>query len=103
EYKFSSIDVPVLFGLKGGPFRINAGPMASFRIGDNQNVREAIRYYTTSPTAMSEAILGYQLGAGLDIFGLSIDVRKEGSFSNLNSFQVNTGGSTTTVKQKLKS
>lgn len=103
DYKFSSIDVPVLFGLKGGPFRVNAGPIASFRIGDNQNVREAIKYYTTSSNPMSEAIFGYQLGAGLDIFGLSLDVRREGSFSNINSFQVNTGGTTTTVKQKLKS
>lgn len=103
DYKFSSIDVPVLFGLKGGPFRVNGGPVASFRIGNNQNIREAIRYYTTTPTAMSEAIFGYQLGAGLDIFGVSIDVRREGSFSNLNSFQVNTGDQTTTVKQKLKS
>lgn len=103
DYRFSSIDVPVLFGLKGGPFRVNAGPMASFRIGDNQNVREAIRYYTTSPNAMSEAIFGYQVGAGIDIFGLSLDVRREGSISNLNSFQVNTGDQITTVKQKLKS
>jgi hypothetical protein len=103
DYKFSSIDVPVLFGLKGGPFRINAGPVVSFRIGDNQNIREAIKYYTTSSNPMSEAIFGYQLGAGVDIFGFSVDVRREGSLSNLNSFQVNTGGQTTTVKQKLKS
>lgn len=103
RYKFSSIDVPLLFGLKGGPFRVNAGPVASFRIGDNQNVRDAIRYYTTTPHAMSEALFGYQLGAGLDIFGLSIDVRREGSFSSLNSFQINTGDHSTTVKQKLKS
>ncbi len=103
DYKFSSIDVPLLFGLKGGPFRVNAGPVASFRIGDNQNVREAIKYYTTTPHPMSEAIFGYQVGAGLDIFGLSLDVRREGTFSNLNSFQINTGDNTTTVKQKLKS
>lgn len=103
EYKYSSIDVPLLFGLKGGPFRVNGGPVASFRIGDKQNIKEAIKYYTTTPSPLSEAIFGYQLGAGLDIFGLSIDVRREGSFSNLNSFQVNTGEGTTTVKQKLKS
>jgi hypothetical protein len=104
NYKFSSIDVPLLFGLKGGPFRVNGGPIASFRIGDNQSVREAIRYYTTGSNSLSEAIFGYQLGAGLDIFGISLDVRREGSFSNLNSFQINTGDNqTTTVKQKLKS
>lgn len=103
DYKFSSIDVPLLFGLKGGPFRVNAGPVASFRIGDNQNIREAVRYYTTAPQAMSEAIFGYQVGAGLDIFGISLDVRREGSITNLNSFRINTGDNTTTVRQKLKS
>ncbi|GAA4447546.1 hypothetical protein GCM10023091_42640 [Ravibacter arvi] len=103
DYKFSSIDVPLLFGLKGGPFRVNAGPVAMFKIGNNQKIKDAIRYYTTSPNAMSEAVFGYQVGAGLDIFGLSLDVRREGTLSNINSFQVNTGDNSSTVKQKLKS
>lgn len=103
KVKFRSIDVPLLFGLKGGPFRINAGPMVSFPIGDNERLKEAFRSYTTQglDNALSEAIYGYQLGAGIDIFRLSIDVRREGTFSNVASFQVNQ--SSTTVKQKLNS
>lgn len=105
KVKFRSIDVPLLFGLKGGPFRINAGPMASFPIGDNERLKEAFRNYTTNglDNALSEAVYGYQLGAGIDIFRLSIDVRREGTFSNIASFQVNQSGSSTTVKQKLNS
>lgn len=105
DVKFSSIDVPLLFGLKGGPFRINAGPMASFPIGDNQKLKDAFRYYTTSglDNALSEAVYGYQWGVGLDIFRLSLDVRREGTFSDLASFRVNQGGAATTVKQKLNS
>ncbi len=103
DFKYSSIDVPVLFGLKGGPLRINAGPVASFRVGDNERLRDAIRNYTNRPNALSEAVYGYQFGAGLDLWGISIDVRREGTFSNLSSFQIHTGDNNTVVKQKLKS
>ena len=106
--RFSSIDVPILVGLKGGPFRINAGPMASFRVGDNQKLRDAFQQYTSGGlnNALSQAVYGYQLGAGLDIFGFSLDVRHEGTFTDLASFRVNNqpvGGGSTTVKQKLTS
>ncbi|WP_291038355.1 porin family protein [Dyadobacter sp. 50-39] len=103
--KYSNIDVPLLIGLKGGPFRILAGPVTSFRIGDNQRLRDAFKYYTSDlNNAMSQATFGYQLGAGLDLGNFSLDVRKEGSFTNLASFQVSgqqaAGGS---VKQKVTS
>lgn len=106
--RFSSIDVPVLIGLKGGPFRINAGPMASFRIGDNQKLRDAFRQYTSGSVndALSQAVYGYQLGAGLDLLGFSIDVRREGTFTDIATFKVNqpsSGNSNATVRQKLTS
>ncbi len=108
DVRFSSIDVPILIGLKGGPLRINAGPMASFRVGDNQKLRDAFQQYTSDGlgNALSQAVYGYQLGAGLDIFGFSLDVRREGSFTDMASFKVNNqpiGGGSTTVKQKLSS
>jgi len=106
--KFSSIDVPILIGLKGGPFRINAGPMASFRVGDNQKLKDAFHQYTSGSIndALSEAVYGYQLGAGLDIFGISLDVRREGTFTDLATFKVNNqavGNNSSTVRQKLTS
>jgi hypothetical protein len=107
DVRFSNIDVPILIGLKGGPFRLNAGPMASFRIGDNQKLRDAFRQYTSGSLndALSQAVYGYQLGAGLDILGISIDVRREGTFTDLATFKVNTpsAGSSSTVRQKLNS
>lgn len=104
--KYSNIDVPLLIGLKGGPFRILAGPVTSFRIGGNQRLRDAFKYYTSDlNNAMSEATFGYQLGAGLDLGNFSLDVRKEGSFTNLASFQVSgqpvNGGAS--LKQKVSS
>ncbi|GAB2791090.1 hypothetical protein GCM10027275_40040 [Rhabdobacter roseus] len=105
--RYSSIDVPILIGLKGGPFRINAGPMASFRIGDDQRLRDAFRYYTSGSIndALSQAVYGYQLGAGLDILGVSVDVRREGTFTDLATFRVNNTqlGGSSTVRQKLNS
>ncbi|MBU1821300.1 MAG: PorT family protein [Bacteroidetes bacterium] len=107
DVRFSNIDVPILIGLKGGPFRLNAGPMASFRIGDNQKLRDAFRQYTSGGVndALSQAVYGYQLGAGLDILGISIDVRREGTFTDLATFKVNTqsASSSSTVRQKLNS
>nr|WP_229248512.1 porin family protein [Dyadobacter sandarakinus] len=107
KIKYSNIDVPLLIGLKGGPIRILAGPVASFRIGDNQNLKEAFKEYTSDlGNAFSEATFGYQLGAGLDLGSFSLDVRKEGSFTNIASFQVNgqpVANSGSSLKQKVSS
>lgn len=102
--KYSNIDVPLLIGLKGGPIRILAGPVASFRIGDNQRLRDAFNHYTSDlGNAMSEASFGYQLGAGLDLGSFSLDVRKEGSFTNLAEFELAGQSSNGSVKQKISS
>jgi hypothetical protein len=104
--KYSNIDVPLLIGLKAGPIRILAGPVTSFRIGDNQRLRDAFKYYTSNfNDSMDQATFGYQLGAGLDLGSFSIDVRKEGSFTNLATFQVNGAqvDGDAKVKQKITS
>jgi hypothetical protein len=104
--KYSNIDVPLLIGLKGGPLRILAGPVTSFRIGDNQRLRDAFEQYTSNfNDAMAQATFGYQLGAGLDIGSISLDVRKEGSFTSLASFQVDgsQASGNTKLKQKITS
>lgn len=104
--KYSNIDVPLLIGLKGGPIRILAGPVASFRIGDNQNLRDAFKQYTSNlNNALNQATFGYQIGAGLDLGNFSLDVRKEGSFTNLASFELNSQpiDASASVKQKVTS
>lgn len=104
--KYSNIDVPLLIGLKGGPIRILAGPVASFRIKDNQRLRDAFEEYTSNfNDTMDQATFGYQFGAGLDLGGISLDVRKEGSFANLADFNVKgtPADGNTRVKQKITS
>ena len=100
----TSFDVPVLLGLKGGPLRVVAGPVFSFRVSDNQQFREALRQYTTGSLndAWSKAYYGYQIGGGLDLGRLGIDVRREGSISDIAAVKLgNDDGAQ--FSQKLKS
>ena len=91
--KSTSFDIPVLLGIKGGPFRVVAGPVISLRINDNQKLGEALKEYTSGSLndAWSQAYYGYQVGGGLDIGSLGIDVRYEGNLSDIAQIENNTG------------
>ncbi|GAB4023134.1 porin family protein [Spirosoma koreense] len=83
--KMTSFDVPLLLGIKGGPIRVVAGPVISFRVDDNQRLGQALSQYTngTLNDAWSKAYYGYQLGGGLDIGSFGLDVRYEGNLSDI--------------------
>jgi hypothetical protein len=100
----TSFDVPILLGLKGGPLRFVAGPVVSLRVGDNQRFGEALRQYTTGSLndAWAKAYYGYQIGGGLDLGRLGIDVRREGSISDISAVQLGTDNQAQ-FSQKLKS
>ncbi|MCY7360054.1 MAG: PorT family protein [Rudanella sp.] len=100
----TSFDIPVLLGLKGGPLRVVAGPVFSFRVGDNQRFSEALRQYTTGSLndAWSKAYYGYQIGGGLDLGRLGIDVRREGSISDISAVKLGETGQAE-FSQKLRS
>ncbi|WP_428656179.1 porin family protein [Runella sp.] len=85
EINYTNIDVPLLLGYRLGPVRISAGPLASFNVRSGQSLNEAIKSYTDTGTAnaFKNAYYGYQAGAGLDIGKLSLDVRYEGSLSDV--------------------
>ncbi|RRB00697.1 porin family protein [Larkinella rosea] len=103
--KTTNFDVPILLGLKGGPIRVVAGPIVSFRISDDQKLRDALRDYTSGSlnNALAKASYGYQVGVGLDLGRLGIDVRREGSLSDVAA--VNLGGDANSAQfsQRLKS
>ncbi len=107
KIKYSNIDVPILIGLKGGPIRVLAGPLFSFRVGDNQKLSDAFKEYSSNRDgALSNAVVGYQFGAGLDLGSFSLDVRKEGTFTDLATFKLNNkpiDGNSATVRQKITS
>ena len=97
----TSFDVPVLLGIKGGPIRVMAGPVVSFRIDDNQKLGQALSQYTsgTLNDAWAKAYYGYQIGGGLDIGSFGLDVRHEGNLSDIAQIQDNSGK----FNQRLKS
>ncbi|MDF1573973.1 MAG: porin family protein [Bacteroidales bacterium] len=78
--KFSRIDLPLLVGVKLGPARINAGPVGSFVISENTDLSEIEPDFELFSNSMT---WGFQAGLGLDISKLSLDVRYEGSLSQL--------------------
>ncbi|GAA4456102.1 hypothetical protein GCM10023189_24830 [Nibrella saemangeumensis] len=92
DVKMTTFDIPVLVGLKLGPLRLNAGPMASLRISDNQTLKDAFRQYTNQPVGdtYKQAVFGYQAGVGLSLFGLQLDLRREGNFSDLAAYGIKT-------------
>jgi len=99
--KSTSFDIPVLLGIKGGPFRVVAGPMVSLRVDDNQRLGQALSQYTSGSLndAWSKAYYGYQVGGGLDIGSLGLDVRYQGNLSDV--AQIN--GANGQFNQRFKS
>jgi hypothetical protein len=79
EFNQNKIDMPILVGWKMGPFRINAGPVASFNLDEvdasSANTSNAVSEYKS-------AVFAYQAGIGLDISKLIVDLRYEGNLSN---------------------
>ena len=89
---YTNIDIPLLVGVKFAPLRLYAGPMASFTVS-NKGLDEAIKTYSSDlGKSFKNASYGYQAGGGIDIGALSVDLRYEGSLSEvagLNSANIN--------------
>ena len=90
DVKFSQVDIPVLLGLKVGPLRLNAGPMASLNISQGTALGEALKVYTSQNInkTIQEASFGYQAGVGLDLGAFNVDLRYEGSLSNISQLNL---------------
>lgn len=79
QAKFTSIDVPLLFGGKIGAFGLGArfytGPVVSFAINKDQSYSSAASSITKLD--YKDQNYAWQLGAGVDIKSLSVDLRYE--------------------------
>jgi hypothetical protein len=80
-----SLDVPILAGIKLGPIRVLAGPVASYALSASTNPDAAIKSYFsgTSQDIVNRSSFSYQAGVGFDILNLSLDLRYEGAMSEL--------------------
>lgn len=77
--RYQYVDIPVLFGAKFGPLRLNLGPVGHIFINSTSEIAddESFNY----EQAFDSMTVGYLLGAGLDIWNLMLDFRYEGNFT----------------------
>ena len=81
ELTYNKIDLPVMLGFHmGSVFRINAGPSFSLILGQDARTEGTTAEVRNN---YENATVGYQIGAGLDIGKLVLDVRYEGGLSKL--------------------
>ncbi len=80
QVKFNRMDLPILVGVKLGPVRLNLGVVGSYVINQSN---EGSTIPTDYELYLSSMNWGWQGGLGLDLSKLSLDVRYEGSLSNL--------------------
>ncbi len=79
DVKFNKIDLPIMTGLKIGPVRVDAGPVASVILSTQSGLNEIIPELNT---LSKTATIGYQVGFGFDLFKvITLDYRFEGSLS----------------------
>lgn len=89
DQTFNRLTVPILFGFKLGPIRLNAGPTAAISIGSPEALIEDPNF----EEMYKGAIWGFQAGAGVDLFKrLTLDVRYGGSLGEKFGNSVNIGG-----------
>jgi hypothetical protein len=86
DVRFSNFDVPVLLGVRlADIFRINVGPVASFRL-TNGKISDSFNAYTgvnSKEVYNNNVSYGYQAGVGVDFGRISLDVRYEGNINDV--------------------
>ncbi len=97
KQKIGRMDVPVLVGVKLGTFRLGLGPVGSIIVSDQSDLTDITGYEAT----LKSATFGYQLGAGLDIWKLGIDLRYEGNLTKLGD-QLDIGGHTINLDNRVR-
>lgn len=84
--RFTTLDVPVLLGTKIGTDKMNirfmAGPMISFVL--DKSVKGNVNQVTDFGNYKNQTWAA-QLGAGVDLGSLSVDLRYEAGLSNVNN------------------
>ncbi len=97
KQKIGRIDLPVLVGVKLGTFRLGVGPIGSIIVSEQSNLNEITGY----EAALKSATFGYQLGAGADIWRISIDARYEGNLTKLGD-HLDIGGETINLDNRVR-
>jgi hypothetical protein len=97
KQKIGRLDIPVLVGVKLGTFRLGLGPVGSITLSDQSDLTDITGYEAT----FKSATFGYQLGAGLDIWKIGIDLRYEGNLTKLGD-QLDIGTQTINLDNRVR-
>jgi hypothetical protein len=102
EVKLNKIDIPVLFGKRFlRVFRINAGPVFTLPLNDNISLEGLEDAFEDVTTNYKKATVGAQIGVGLDISILTIDLRYEMGLQSI-SDGITIGETTFNPDQRLE-
>ncbi len=75
---YQNLDFPLMAGWQFGFLRLNAGPVGHVHVAAKSDIGGTVPTYTQR---FEDFTLGYQAGAGLDIWRLVVDVRYEGNLT----------------------
>ena len=73
---FQHLDIPVMLGVKFGPLRLQAGPVAHVFLDSTSELFDFANYEQN----FDDITFGYQAGIGLDIWKFVLDFKYEGNF-----------------------
>lgn len=79
DESYANIDIPIMAGVKLGPLRAQAGPVARIFLGSDDKLSNVIANYEANHDRLK---IGYQAGVGLDLWRVQLDLRYEGSLKH---------------------
>lgn len=87
KVKYTDLDIPLLVGIKAlKTLRIMAGPVASIKVSEDETLRDALKNVTGNTNdAFANASFGYQAGVGIKILGLDLELRRQGSLTDISA------------------
>ncbi|MBA7518175.1 hypothetical protein ES705_10242 [subsurface metagenome] len=96
KQSFNKLDLPIMAGVKLGPLKLQAGPVASVILNSKSDLLEE----NGIELAYKGLTIGYQAGIGLELGSLLLDVKYEGNLSKLGD-GVTIGGEDFNFDQRL--
>jgi hypothetical protein len=94
--KLNRIDLPILLGYKFNVFKLEVGPVATFLISDDSDLKKITSY----DLQLNKATFGFQAGVGLDVGKLALDIKYEGSLTKLGN-SITVGGNDLNFDSRL--
>lgn len=86
DENYQYLDIPVMLGVKLGPLRLGAGPVGHLFLNSTSDLSDI--FNEDYEQAFDDLTLGWQAGAGLDLWKLHLDFRYEGNFTDFGNHLV---------------